>query len=80
MPRGTRQGRRKRTRKLMPSETKPMQPNNEGYIVSLFADIVGCSEISNHKNLREHNEFVNGFQDCFTRVTMRFLFTKTHTP
>jgi len=43
-------------------------PNEEHYIVVLFADIVGCSEISNNKGLTKYNEFVSSFQKIFDEV------------
>lgn len=47
---------------------KSTERTNERYIVTLFADIVGCSEISNNKKLREYNKFLSDFQDCFEKV------------
>jgi len=37
-------------------------------MVVLFADIVGCSEISNHKKLADYNEFLNHFHIMFDTV------------
>ena len=61
--------RRKNTDKKEPSpKAKVIKPNGEQDIVILFADVVGCSEISNHKKLPEYNEFIRSFQECFTSV------------
>lgn len=40
----------------------------EREIVILFADVVGCSEVSNHKSLKDYNHFVNTFHKCFEDV------------
>lgn len=37
-------------------------------IVVMFADVVGCSEISNHKGIEEYNKFISRFQECFINV------------
>ena len=37
-------------------------------IVALFADVVGCSEISNRKTLAKYNEFLDAFHACFEQV------------
>lgn len=41
-------------------------------IVILFADVVGCSEISNHKTLKDYSIFIKSFQDCFTEVCKHY--------
>ncbi|HXK33813.1 MAG TPA: hypothetical protein VNM91_07375, partial [Dehalococcoidia bacterium] len=35
----------------------------------LFADIIGCSEISNHKSLAAYNKFLDQFHAIFDEVT-----------
>jgi len=50
------------------STDKGTQSDNGRDIVILFADVVGCSEISNHLTLKEYNDFIVSFQDCFERV------------
>ncbi len=42
--------------------------NEDRDIVILFADVVGCSEISNHLTLTDYADFIKRFQDCFNRV------------
>ncbi len=54
------------------SETKSTQPTGEQDIVILFADVVGCSEVSNHKELEEYNKFISRFQGCFTEVCKHY--------
>lgn len=51
-----------------PSKPRPVQPLGERDIVVLFADVVGCSEISNHKEIKDYNDFINSFQQCFKSV------------
>jgi len=36
--------------------------------IIMFVDIMGASEVSNHKSLKQYWEFVNKFQDLFRRV------------
>lgn len=38
---------------------------NECAIVTLFVDIMGASEVSNHKSPKEYSEFVYSFQTIF---------------
>lgn len=67
--------RRNRTvKKGSPVESKrsPLK-ENESHIVTLFADIVGCSEISNHMPLLKYNEFLNDFQACFKEVCAHYM-------
>lgn len=59
---------RKTDRKKEPSKAKAVQELGERDIVILFADVAGCSEISNHKKLREYNDFIRSFQECFSKV------------
>jgi class 3 adenylate cyclase len=40
----------------------------ERLIVVMFVDIVGCSEISNHKTLGEYNRFLAEFHSTFCKV------------
>lgn len=49
-------------------KTKTIRPKEEQAVVILFADVIGCSEISNHKKLKEYNVFINNFQRCFKSV------------
>lgn len=58
---------KKRSVKAKSARTKPVHD-----IVVLFADVVGCSEISNHMNIREYNEFINRFQECFKAVCAHY--------
>lgn len=58
----------KKKKKLPLAPTKAIEDSNERYIVTMFADIVGCSEISNHKSLKEYSDFVKDFQNCFEKV------------
>jgi len=53
-------------------EKRPIEGGPEGYAVILFADIVGCSEISNHKNLTQYNEFLTEFHNCFKTVCKHY--------
>ena len=48
---------------------KPMSDVQERPIVVLFADIVSCSEISNHKGVTEYNRFLDEFHTIFRTVT-----------
>lgn len=50
------------------SKSNKGRSDNERDIVVLFADVVGCSEISNHSSLEEYGAFITSFQDCFKRV------------
>lgn len=54
------------------SQAKFSQNKYEYYIVVLFADIVGCSEISNNKKLEDYNNFLSDFQDCFKKVCKHY--------
>ncbi len=65
MPRGRDRGKTKG--KKSTSKTKVLS-QDERYIVVLFADIVGCSEISNHTKLSEYNTFVSDFQELFKEI------------
>ena len=50
------------------SANKGTQSDNGRDIVILFADVVGCSEISNHLILKDYSKFITSFQECFERV------------
>ncbi len=65
-----RRSRRMKVSKKLVSETK--QAEDERSIVVLFADVVGCSEISNYKKIREYNIFINRFQECFKKVCKHY--------
>jgi class 3 adenylate cyclase len=66
--------RRRKSKKPSPTKIISEKPtSDERYIVTLFADIVGCSEISNHKNLREYNDFLNDFRDCFKKICNHYM-------
>jgi class 3 adenylate cyclase len=41
----------------------------EGKIVILFADITGCSEISNHETLENYNKILQQFKSLFEEIT-----------
>ena len=63
--------RRKKSRPFVnkvSSKNTTLQGNSERHIVVLFADVVGCSEISNHKKLKQYNDFISNFQDIFREV------------
>ncbi len=62
-----RKGKRKVKKDLI-SKDKFEQANNDRDIVILFADVVGCSEISNHKDLMAYNKFLTEFHEHFTAV------------
>lgn len=50
------------------STNKGTQSDNGRDSVILFADVVGCSEISNHLILVDYCKFITSFQECFVRV------------
>src|SRR5215207_4163358 len=41
--------------------------------VIMFVDIMGASEVSNHKSLKEYWKFVNTFQKLFKRVCDKYI-------
>ncbi len=63
-----RRGKNKSSKKRPLDSGKSKTQPKERYIVVLFADIVGCSEISNHKKLSEYNDFISSFQNIFKKV------------
>ncbi len=69
MPAG-RHGRRRTSApvRVQPEASAPADRNQQSIVV-MFADIIGCSEISNHKNLHQYNEFLKTFRDIFLDVT-----------
>lgn len=62
--------RRRGMRKRGEATDKPAKPEARQAepIVVLFADIIGCSEISNHMNLGVYNAFLTEFHKMFQRV------------
>jgi class 3 adenylate cyclase len=40
--------------------------------VIMFVDIMGSSEVSNHKKLRDYSEFVRSFQALFTGICKKY--------
>lgn len=56
------------TRKSEQLSTGTLDQDKKCNIVILFADVVGCSEISNHKTLENYSVFIKSFQDCFNEV------------
>lgn len=44
----------------------------ESPIVIIFADIVGCSEISNHEKIFKYNQIVQTFQNLFKATSNKF--------
>lgn len=60
----------KRILPLRAESTKPAK--DERHIVTLFADIVGASEISNHMNLFRYNDFLKEFKICFEEVCAHY--------
>ncbi len=61
--------RRRRTASRSDDKDVPLaRGTNERDIVVLFADIMGCSEISNHKTVELYNEFLKEFHEIFQKV------------
>ena len=62
--------RRRRSAAAKPrrSRKKIASPDEGQDIIVLFADVVGCSQISNHKSIKEYYDIIKTFQDCFNRV------------
>lgn len=50
------------------SRDKGSQSDGGREIVVLFADVVGCSEVSNHSSIEDYEKFINSFHECFKRV------------
>lgn len=60
------------------SETTAVPPptkadDNERETVIMFVDIMGASEVSNHKSPKEYTTFVNSFQKLFTDVCKKYI-------
>ena len=51
-------------------QTKPQAAvtGQERWIAILFADIIGCSEVSNHMKLDQYNDFLASFHRIFDKV------------
>jgi len=67
---------RKKISKKQESVAKPAKSTTEELgrdTVIMFVDIMGASEVSNHKNLKEYWEFVNTFQDLFGQVCKKYM-------
>ncbi|MHC4527013.1 MAG: adenylate/guanylate cyclase domain-containing protein [Planctomycetota bacterium] len=66
----------RRARRTIPKRIKRQgraaQALGERDIVVLFADVVGCSEISNHAGHAGYNEFITRFQVCFKDVCTHY--------
>lgn len=60
--------RKKKSTHLIQSKKELPLNGKECDIVILFADVVGCSEISNHKTLAGYSKFITSFQKCFEKV------------
>lgn len=56
----------------IPPKTKTINLTEERDIVILFADVVGCSEISNHNDLETYNDFISTFQEYFRIVCRHY--------
>ena len=44
----------------------------DGQIVILFADIVGCSEISNYETIEKYNKILRQFRSLFEKITNEY--------
>ena len=61
-------------KKVAPKKEQPVKASpvkvdeHERETIIMFVDIMGASEVSNHKSLKQYWEFVNKFQDLFRRV------------
>lgn len=53
-------------------ESDASQKGEKGSIVILFADIIGCSEISNHATLKDYNVILQAFQLIFMDITKKY--------
>ena len=65
---------KRRTRKITAAIKKEAVDKTSGWksqIVILFADIVGCSEISNHENLYNYNLILGQFSKLFNEITKK---------
>ena len=63
--------RRRRSTSTNPTNRVTRPPDDSGQqraIVVLFADIIGCSEVSNYMRLEEYNRFLNEFHEIFRKV------------
>ncbi|MCH9035284.1 MAG: adenylate/guanylate cyclase domain-containing protein, partial [Planctomycetes bacterium] len=66
---------RRRKKKAIPSvapKTRQIDKNVRKTVI-LFADIMGASEVSNHKTTREYFEFVRAFQKIFLEICREHL-------
>ncbi len=62
---------KRRTRQTSPrAKTFGKEPPSacDRRIVVLFADIIGCCEMSNHKTIEEYNKFLSDFHSMFMKV------------
>jgi class 3 adenylate cyclase len=59
-------------KRKFPPKTKTGKLTEERDIVILFADVVGCSEISNNNDLETYNNFISAFQKCFMTVCSHY--------
>lgn len=48
-------------------------PKEVRRMVVLFADIIGCSEISNRMGLKAYNKFLDEFHSCFEKVCEHYM-------
>ena len=60
--------RRKQVKEVKAKKEPKKKERLDQPIVVLFADIIGCSEISNHKKLDDYNKFLNDFHRIFRKV------------
>ncbi len=58
---------KKQVQKKREARTKS-RSNKERPIAVLFADIIGCSETSNHKSLNDYNDFIQTWHSIFNDV------------
>lgn len=64
---------RKRKPASPTSHSRPASDDNVRETLVMFVDIVGASEVSNHKQPREYAEFVKRFQVLFKHTCKRFI-------
>jgi class 3 adenylate cyclase len=63
---------KRRTRKITTATKQEPVVKTDGWksqIVILFADIIGCSEISNHEDLSNYNDILEEFRTLFSQIT-----------
>lgn len=66
-------GRRVKTVEAPNATTTTERPTDERDTVVMFVDIIGASEVSNHKSPEEYAGFVSDFQKTFTSVCQKYI-------